>query len=73
MDDLNKLLLFKEAHALVQKTYKKKFSGKLGNIKEVSSQLVSGTNYKIVYQTNCGGKVYYVVYTQPWTKTVKIT
>lgn len=41
-------------------------------ILSVGTQVVSGMNYKIVYQKVNGDEVEVVVYNQPWTKTTRI-
>jgi hypothetical protein len=62
-----------KADKLCRNEYLKEWGTELGKILRVEKQIVSGVNYKIVYETECKcNEVYFVVYTQSWTNTVEI-
>lgn len=70
MSDYKTNTMWQGADNLARSTY----PTQLGNatVERVDSQVVSGMNYKTMYRN---GKDLYevVVYSQPWTNTLKIT
>lgn len=62
---------FASVQKLAREAYRAENNGELGNLISVSQQVVSGINYKMVFQTE-NGEYEVVVYCQPWTNTFQV-
>ena len=63
--------LYKSAEAKAREVFEEQHNSALGDVISVEQQIVSGINYKITFQSPEG--VYdVVVYSQPWTQTIKV-
>ena len=45
----------------------------LGDLIFVETQVVAGTNYKLIYENDEGDNTEIIVFSQPWTNTMEVT
>ena len=64
--------ILKEAIAKARIEYLEKQNDNLGEVVSVSEQIVSGINYRIVFNSG-SGPVQITVYCQAWTNTYEVT
>jgi hypothetical protein len=64
--------ILKEAITKARTEYLQKNNDNLGDIVSVSEQIVSGINYRIVFNSG-SGPVQITVYCQSWTGTYEVT
>lgn len=55
-----------------RESFRDKHKFELGNLKEVSTQVVAGVNYKMVFESS-KGDYEMIVFSQPWTETYELT
>jgi hypothetical protein len=71
MVELQSDSVFSEAMKLAREGYSAESNGELGKLLAVYRQIVSGVNYKMIFETK-NGDYEIVVFTQPWTNTYAI-
>lgn len=64
--------VFIKALEVAKQGFASEENGKLGKLVSVQTQIVSGVNYKMVFESNIG-EYQIIVYCQPWTNTYQVT
>lgn len=62
---------FANVEKLARETYRSENNGELGALLSVAQQVVSGINYKMIFQTE-NGQEEVIVYSQPWSNTYRV-
>lgn len=53
--------------------YSKHAGAELGDVVSIDKQVVSGINFKMTFKSSNQSNVVIVVYSQPWTKTIRVS
>ncbi len=72
LTEFSKNDIFNKALTKARDAYKEAHGDSLGELITVKEQIVSGVNYKMVFNSS-SGKVMVTVYCQSWTNTYEIT
>lgn len=62
---------FASAENAARQAYRSERNAELGALVSVSEQVVSGMNYRMIFETE-GGQFEVTVYVQPWTSTLEV-